>query len=221
MGVIDDILPADRSDAAPITTHLRGLLEQLHNGQGERPRITITLEQDAWAMLEAQFRRPYRPHSSYMYLPLDVGTVAFERKREATPEPPPEASKLCPHGVDVSPGSAFYCTRCMGAPLKRPVSVDVPERFTFLGDPAGATLTPEVQAQLDAARAQTAAWTPSAIEAKAALLEGERSAAAGDGGSSGPRSESAIYDAAPLSAPATAVEANVPTYGGPWKGDGK
>jgi hypothetical protein len=107
MGVLDDILPPDRSDAAPITTHLRGLLEQLHNGQGERPRITITLEQDAWAMLESQFRRPYKPHSSYLYLPLDVGTVAFERKRSAEPECPPESSG----------------PRCMGAPLATPITI--------------------------------------------------------------------------------------------------
>lgn len=85
---LDAILPPDKADSAPITHHLRGLLESLHNGQGDRPRITITLEQDAWSMLESQFRRPYRPHSSYMLVPLDVGAVAFERRKEAPPEGP-------------------------------------------------------------------------------------------------------------------------------------
>jgi hypothetical protein len=198
---LSDILPRDRSDAAPITAHLRGLLEQLHNGQGDRPRITITLEQDAWAMLEAQFRRPYKPHSSYMYLPLDVGTVAFERKRETAP------AVVAPSEVVTDQGA--YRVR-LGLPEAH--------AYTFLGDPTG--VTPEAQAQLDAAREHAASWTPGAIEAKAAQLEGERQVAAGDGGS-GPRPESAIYDRVPLSAPPSAVEANVPTYGGPWKGDRK
>lgn len=141
-----DILPPDRSDAAPITTHLRGLLEQLHNGQGERPRITITLDSDAWAMLEAQFRRPYRPHSSYMYLPLDVGTVAFERKREATVA---ELAGLLPKGF-VPP---------LGTPYRHPL----PEP-----DPPPAPSPSALAKALDVPQLRT--WDASAIEAKAAEI---------------------------------------------------
>jgi hypothetical protein len=82
VSVLNDILPQDRSDAAPITQHLRGLLQELRREGAEAPRITITLDADAWSALELQFRRPFRPHSSYKYLPLDAGVVAFERRRE-------------------------------------------------------------------------------------------------------------------------------------------
>lgn len=95
MGVLDDILPADKSDAAPITQHLRGLLQELRRAGSDLPRITITLDDDAWSALELQFRRPGRPHSSFKVIPLDCGVVAFERKRE--PEQP-RPSSLCSRG---------------------------------------------------------------------------------------------------------------------------
>lgn len=211
-----DILPPDRSDAAPITTHLRGLLEQLHNGQGERPRITITLDTDAWAMLEAQFRRPYKPHSSYLYLPLDVGTVAFERKREATvaelagltpkgfapplgepyrhplPEPdPPPADSADSHGPP---------PEAIGGP--RPPYNHTREDGPFAPCPICAEMLTRAGVRPPA---DPPKWDASAIEAKAAALSVPES--------TGARAADAIY-----TAPMTGAEA---TYGGPRKGDGK
>jgi hypothetical protein len=196
MGVLDDILPPDRSDAAPITTHLRGLLEQLHNGQGERPRITIALEADAWAMLERQFRRPYRPHSSYMYIPIpDAGVVAFERKRESIAIPASETQN-----DDLS-----------GPPLP------LPELFPFRrGDTQPANFLGERPSDREAESPPKAVrpWTTIDLEAKAAALTVPTDSR---------RPEDAIYTA-PLAGPiseAGAPVVDVATYGGPWKGDGK
>jgi hypothetical protein len=209
MGVIDDILPPDRSDAAPITAHLRGLLQELRREGAEAPRITITLDADAWSALELQFRRPFRPHSSYKYLPLDVGVVAFERRREANEEPPIFGDR-----------ASTQTPARQGALLDRPVEIACAPmpwqtgRVNFLGESGP---TPEAAAAFAAARAHDAAWTPDAIEAKAALLEGERTVAIA-GISSGPRPSDAIYSA-PMVHPMTEISGKVDVagYGGPWK----
>lgn len=219
---LDALLPPDRADAAPITNHLRGLLEALHNGQGERPRITITLEQDAWTMLEAQFRRPYRPHSSYTLVALDVGTVAFERRKDPGlqalgesleaakmasgkpwPEQPPTTAPsdaVWPEGPfprPIFPAGVQGTVECFvcGGPCRSKTICHEPE-CTESRRPDSPWCSGHAQTLFG----RPVKWDATAIEAKAAALSVPADAN---------RPEGAIY-----TAPMTGAEA---TYGGPWK----
>lgn len=80
MSILDDILPPQRYDEAPVTAPLRQLLEALTAAGGERPRISIEVDDDAWRRLETMWRRPYRPHATVTYLALEAGTVEFRRR---------------------------------------------------------------------------------------------------------------------------------------------
>lgn len=232
MGVLDDIMPVDKSDAAPITEHLRGLLQELRRAGADLPRITITLDADAWAALELQFRRPFRPHSSYKYLPLDVGVVAFERRRdepEKQPAPPngPSPAQLaegyiemkCRHcGITTSGFRLTWCVGC-GKGYFGTITTPTSAPVNFLGEAAPA-LTPEAAAAFGAARAHAAAWTPDAIEAKAAQLEGERAVSLAGISATGQRPSDAIYTtlmAGPISEGNGTAKVDVAGYGGPWK----
>lgn len=108
MSVLDDVLPPDRADAAPVTGPLRELLAALTVPGGEKPRISIELDEDGWRALEAQFRRPFRPHSSYKLLPLETGVVAFQRKRE------PEVAEVCGARPALDSGDAWACPASVG-----------------------------------------------------------------------------------------------------------
>lgn len=88
MSILDDILPSQRYDEAPVTAPLRQLLQALSGAGGEPVRVSIELDAGAWRKLEMMWRRPYRPHASATYLALDVGTVEFRRRQETAQEVP-------------------------------------------------------------------------------------------------------------------------------------
>lgn len=78
----DDILPPDRADSSRILGAAQELVAALARRTPDgTARVTVRLGPAEWRALEAETRRPYRPHakSTYVAHPEGCGAVTFER----------------------------------------------------------------------------------------------------------------------------------------------
>jgi hypothetical protein len=185
MSLLDDILPTQRYDETPVTNACRSLLQALTSpGAKEQPRLTVELGPDEWRALEAQFRRPFRPHASSKLLPVEgVGWVEFRRAKAADVPPlvaygpclMPDVCAQLPSGCRCTPTArpdalgeyaAARGWRMIGpspAVASAPIATMDP---AFRQQPA---LTPEADQAIASARVERAAWTPDAVLAKGAV----------------------------------------------------
>jgi hypothetical protein len=163
VSLLDDVLPAQRYDETSVTNACRSLLQALTSpGAKEQPRLTVELGADEWRALEAQFRRPFRPHSSSKLLPVEgVGWVEFRRAKV-------EAVEISNPGVPAISVGHFRHWRD-AVPAEHPNALDGLAALAERVQPIA--LLPEVAAAISEAKAERAAWTPDAVLAKGVVRE--------------------------------------------------
>lgn len=116
-----DMLPPDKADESRILQAAFALVASLaRRTPSGRAEVTVTLDAEGWAALEAERRRYLRPHASYVYAPHPEGAGAVRLVRAQGDavvlyaDPPTDAAprRQCVHANGPCPDPSPHCGFC-------------------------------------------------------------------------------------------------------------